>query len=740
MKRNSIYKRIFCLLLTAGCIAQLTGCGKGTEEKKNSQGSGKDYVYTAEYQSIAAENMGTPVVSGDTIFYTDGSYNEETEEYKQTICSVKIGETEPTVLPVEIAANSFVNSLNVDAEGNLLVTLNVNEGEDENVKSSYFLKHYKTDGTEIASTDITSLGDGMEYFYVQYVATDAEGNIYLASGETEVFILDKDGNQKGKVTCENWINSLLALPNGKVAVSYWGNEGKCVLAEIDAASNSFGKTYKNIPESNNGFAKVDENTLLVLGGSAAYKYDISTETYEEEINWINSDINGDYVQSVSVLEDGRLLVVYRDWSSEESETELVYLTKKDASEVTEKTTITYGALYVDDAVKKNIIAFNKSNEKYRIEVKEYAADDWEAGVTQMKNEIVSGAGPDIIDFSGGNVELYIAKGILEDLNPYIEASGIKKEDYVENAFYAYAEGDKLYGIVPTFSVLTVMGKTSDVGEKQGWTIDDVMSLMESKPEGTEMFSYCTKETMLYYLCNLSLDSFINWESGECNFDDGYFEKVLEFANQFPKEVEYSEEDESVPSKIQSGKLLLQEIGVSDMQNYQMYTMMFGEPTTFIGFPSNGGTGSYISPGGAMGINVKSENKDGAWEFIKTFIEEDYQKNAIEWNFPVLRTALDAQFEEAMTPEYEEIDGEKVEQPKTTWGWDDFEAEIYAAKQEDVDAVKALIESADGVVSNNEEISNIITEEAAAYFEGQKSAKDVADVVQSRVKIYVNENR
>ena len=740
MKKKSIYKKLFCLLLSVGCIAQLAGCGKGTDGKQENQGSSKDYVYVAEYQSIEAEDISTTVISGDTIFFTEDVYNEEKDEYKQAICSVKIGETKPTELPIEIAENNFVNSLSVDSEGNLLVILNVNEGEGENMKSAYFLKHYKTDGTELISQDITSLGDGMEYFYVQYVVTDAEGNIYLSAGENDIFILDKDGNQKGKITSENWINSLVMLPNGKAGISYWGNEGGCVMAEIDAASNSLGKIYKNLPDASNGFAKADEDVLFVMNGSAVYKYDMNAETYEEEINWINCDINGDYVQSVSVLDDGRLLAVYRDWSSEETKTEFVYLVKKDASEVTEKTTITYGALYVDQTVKQNIINFNKTNEKYRIEVKEYATEDWETGVTQMNNEITSGAGPDIIDFSAGNVDMYIAKGILEDLNPYIEAAGIKKEDYVENAFNAYAEGDKLYGIVPTFGVLTVMGKTSDVGEKQGWTIDDVMSLMESKQEGTELFNYCSKDSILYYMCNMSLDSFINWETGECKFNDGYFEKVLEFANQFPKEVEYNEEGESVPSKIQSGKLLLQEIDVSDMKNYQMYSMIFGEPTTFIGFPSNGGTGSYITASNAMGINVKSENKDGAWDFIKTFIEEDYQKNSVEWYFPVLRSALDAQFEEAMTPEYTEIDGEKVEQPKTTWGWDDFEAEIYAAKQEEVDAVKALIESADGVVSNNEEISNIIAEEAAAYFEGQKSAKDVADVIQSRVQIYVNENR
>ena len=740
MKKNSICKKILCLLLAAGCVVQLAGCGKGTEGKKESQVSSTDYVYVAEYQGIEAENIGSPVISGDTIYYTNGTYNEETEVYKQSVCSIKVGETTSTELPIEIADNSYVNSMNVDADGNLILMLSVDEGEGEEIKSSYFLKRYKTDGTELSSQDVTSLGNGMEYFYVQYSATDAEGNIYLAIGENDVFILDKDGNQKGKVTCENWVNSLVVLPNGKVAVSFWKNDGSTVLSEIDAATNSFGKSYKNLPQSNNGFITLDEKYLLVLGSSALYKYDITTESYEEELNWVNSDINGDYVQSVSALEDGRLLVVYRDWNSEESKTELIYLSKKDAAEVTEKTTITYGAMYVDQMVKQNIINFNKSNEKYRIEIKEYGTDDWEAGATQLNNEITSGAGPDIIDLSNGNAEMYIAKGILEDLNPYMEAAGINKADYIEKAFDAYAEGDKLYGIVPCFSVLTVMGKTSDVGEKQGWTIDDVMSLMENKPEGTELFSYCSKETMLYYLCNLSLDSFINWETGECKFDDGYFEKILEFSNQFPKEIEYSEEDESVPSKIQSGKLILQEIGISDMQSYQMYSMMFGEPTTFIGFPSNEGNGSYISTSNAIGINAKSENKEGAWEFVKTFIEEDYQMNSIEWNFPVLRKALDAQFEEAMTPEYMEVDGEKVEQPKTSWGWDDFEAEIYAAKQEEVDAVKALIESADGVITNIDEISTIITEEAAAYFEGQKSAKDVADVVQSRVKIYVNENR
>ncbi len=43
-------------------------------------------------------------------------------------------------------------------------------------------------------------------------------------------------------------------------------------------------------------------------------------------------------------------------------------------------------------------------------------------------------------------------------------------------------------------------------------------------------------------------------------------------------------------------------------------------------------------------------------------------------------------------------------------------------------------------TGNDEITNIITEEAEAFFKGQKSVADVAGVIQSRVQVYVNENR
>ncbi len=747
MKRSKLYKKFISAGIAAACVLSLAGCGgKGGDGKGTPQGEskedGKDFVYVAEFQTVDTENVSTSVLSGDTLYYLDGNYNEETEEYIQKIGKIKIGETTPEVLPITIEPNNYVNSMIVEEDGNLLTVINRSEGEGDNWKNVCYLIRYAPDGTELFNQDVTFLGEGMENFYIQGMAEDSQGNIYICGGESNIWILDKEGNKAGEMTADNWINSIFTMPNGNVAVTYWGNEGGMVVNEIDPATKKLGKIYKNLPDAYNGFTAAGENMLLMSGNNKVYAYDITAETSEELVNWINCDVDSDYVRSVSMLEDGRIFAVSVDWSEEKSKTEFIYLTKKPASEVVEKEVITLGTMYIDQEVKRSVIEFNKTNQKYRIEVKEYGADDWEAGRTQLNNEIISGAGPDIIDLTYSSVDLYIAKGILEDLNPFVDGDAeIKREDYVETAFSAYEREGKMYGIVPSFMLSTVVGKTSDVGSEPGWTIDDVMALKASKPEGTELFGYGTKDSALRYCCTTALDSFIDWETGECKFDDGYFEKVLEFANTFPKESQWSEEDDSVPTKIQSGRLLLQELGISNMESYQMHAMMYGEPITFIGFPTNGGTGSYIQAATSLGINSKAKAKEGAWEFLRTFLLEDYQNNNIRWNFPSLRSALDAQFEEAMEQEYyENENGEKVKQPKTTWSYDDWEAEIYAATQEEVDAVKHLIDIVDGVMTNNEEINNIITEEAAAFFEGQKSAKDVADVVQSRVKIYVNENR
>ena len=52
----------------------------------------------------------------------------------------------------------------------------------------------------------------------------------------------------------------------------------------------------------------------------------------------------------------------------------------------------------------------------------------------------------------------------------------------------------------------------------------------------------------------------------------------------------------------------------------------------------------------------------------------------------------------------------------------------------------FVESIDKCVYHDEDIEAIINDEVASFLAGQKSSSEVASVIQSRVEIYVNENR
>ena len=269
-------------------------------------------------------------------------------------------------------------------------------------------------------------------------------------------------------------------------------------------------------------------------------------------------------------------------------------------------------------------------------------------------------------------------------------------------------------------------------------------------DAENIFSYGTRSSIFYYCIYNNIDEFVNWETGECSFDGEDFIRVLEFAAKFQDDADYNyNNEEGISSRLRNDRILLFQNTITSVQEYQMMQGMFGEPLSFVGYPNSERQGNLIQPsGGSLGMSAKSDKKDGAWEFMQTLLSEDYQNALVSEHgsngFPIRKSALEAQFEMDMTPDYyTDENGEQVESPKTHWGWDDFEMEIMADTQEEVDAIKTLIESASKLGTSGSmdtQLSKIITEESEPFFKGQKSAKDVAGVIQNRIQIYVNENR
>lgn len=747
MKR--FYKKLTLLGVAITMCVSLTACGK--KETSTSVKDQKEFVYVPEYQEISEkDDLSNLVISNNTIYYTTWSYDEATETTSSSIKALEIGQTESKVLPIELTQDENVSMMNVDKDGNLVVVISSSiQGENpEDYTQIVTLKKFDKDGKELMAKNLEEvLKDTGEFgMYIQYLTLDDEGNIYLSNGDSKIWVLDNSGNELFTISTDSYISAMGTSKEGKVVACVY-EQDKVLLREIDKTSKALGASFENVPDlyGNLSLLKGVEKGFLVNSGNTLYEYDLDTQEKKEILNWIDCDIDSNSLAAIVGLEDGRIFAVTRDWSGENTKSDIVYLTKTKSSEVAQKTIITYGGLYLSSNVRSAIINFNKTHDKYRIQPKEYISDDYEAGVAQLNSDIVSGNAPDIIDLSNGSVNQYIEKGILEDLYPLFDKdSELKKENYVQSVFKAYERDGKLYAAMPTFSINTIIGKASDVGSDMGWTLDELMALVNSKPEGTEVFSYATKESILYSLCTYGLADYVDWSTGKCSFDTENFIKVLEFSNRFSSDSEYAYDESapSMPTKIRNGQLLLMMTNISDVASYQMYEAMFGEPITFIGYPSSSGTGSSISASEVLlGISSKSKNKEGAWEFIRTFLTPEYQTKDNMWGFPVLQYALDDVFKKAMEPEYyTDESGNQVKTMKTSWGYDDFNFDVYEATQEQVDKVKNLIANADSVYEYNDEMYKIISEEAAAFFAGQKSAQDVASVIQSRVQIYVNENR
>ena len=245
------------------------------------------------------------------------------------------------------------------------------------------------------------------------------------------------------------------------------------------------------------------------------------------------------------------------------------------------------------------------------------------------------------------------------------------------------------------------------------------------------------------------DMYIDYESGKCNFNGDDFISLLEFANTFPKEYTY-DENESYPTQLREGKCLLADVSFYSMEEYQMYQLLFDAPVKIVGFPSEEGDGRMQLSGNSIyGICSKSKHKDGAFAFLETILDyEEYTGYGYVSAFPSRNDMLDEMFAIAMEPEYaldeygnpmKDENGELIKYPKTSWGWDDFEADIYEATQEQVEHMRSLMENCEVMTNADDELIKIVSEEVKPYFEGQKSVKEVADVIQSRVSIYVSEN-
>lgn len=780
MKKN-LWKKLMAVMLAGTMTMGLAACGSGDSGKDKGAAGDGAFVWVPSYVTIPQDEeswTGDISVVGNKMYYTYYTYSDTSSTTDFRYLDLENPEAEPVVVMEQPEAemsedfSEYLSNMFATQEGNVVaiwqkqpVYADANgdfDWERQQRETTYSMRLYSPDGTELFNVDVTAyLQMDPDNSYLQYALSDESGNIYLSNGNSYVWMFDKDGNHVTDIKIDSgqqysYINAMGILPDGRIAIVQDGGQNMEIKA-YNEQMKSFSDTYKNLPPNcwNTGVGAGVSGGVMLEGDTALYEYDLATQTYTEILNWIDCDMNPDYIEFVSAMSEDCIAAYTRDWNT--GETDLVLLKKTLASDVVQKEILTFGCMGLSQSIQSAIVNFNKNSEQYRIEVKDYSASiDWSAedgmtayedAITQFNNDIITGNAPDLFSTDSVNIDLLAAKGVIVDLNTYLESSTVvSREDLFESVLNAYTKSDILCAIPVSFTVSTLVGRTAEVGEEPGWTIDEMIALAEQYPEA-ELFSYATNQTVLQYAMMFDEASYVNWETGECYFDTPEFIKLLELASKYSDEADY---ETSEPKRLGNHETLLSMTSFSEAYDWQLQEMMFGEPVTAIGYPSTSSTGVIVSGQDSICISATSEKKDAAWSFIESLLAEDeVDDNFMRWGFPIRRSTYDAVMEEAMTPNYMydmngevmlDENGEPMEYSNMSYGWDDVTFDIYSAKQDEVDQITKLIENIGGIMNYDIQWMSIVQEETGAFFAGQKTAEEVAQIIQSRVQIYVNESR
>ena len=401
-------------------------------------------------------------------------------------------------------------------------------------------------------------------------------------------------------------------------------------------------------------------------------------------------------------------------------------------------TLILGTLFEDSGLSERVAAFNSGNSNVQIEIKNYMEgnEDIQDAVNMIRMEIVSGKGPDLVNFGMFYSESAVSGGILEDLYGYMESDKeFKKDDYFENVWKSFSTGGNLYVMIPDFHITTFASCADELSGRSGWDINALMEYYEARPEETILFPGETKIAVFGMICSGSISNYVNWSEGTCNFDSDGFQKLLTFADQFPLKLVFSE-DESVREKFENGQALLFPSSVSDVFDTTKVKMLLGEKANFIGYPMDEGSGSIAEAGNiVVGIGKNCKNKQAAWQFVKSLTAEDYQ-DTITGELPVRRASLDKQLKQAMQPEYLEDGSKKVKSEALFEGEDPLA--VYQITEEDAGQLLSIIEAIKYNSAIDRTLHNILLEEADIFFHGERSIKETADIIQNRASLYLKE--
>lgn len=666
----------------------------------SSASADENYIYVYGYPITGAED-----VSEIQLYTLDGLRTKSfeiplfSEAYKETIMDMCADNCGKLWLLKYLSEYEYVNGEPVVSDA----------------ISCWVATAYGENGNVLATFKVSD-GDA------QYTGISANNEYILITGADGLHAFDSTGNALCSLN-DGYIFSSFFDSNNQANIlsNKLGKRELCIL-DVQTGKTSMAQA---LPDSTNRVmpSPTAEYDFLVEMSGSLYGANRGSSDFKLIADFVNFSIIHNN-RGIIPLPGNKILI----YSSQKLQ---LFSPAADSESVTTLTLGTLDSIFLSDMVEK----FNLSSSKYNIQIVDYSqynlSSDSSEGIVKLNTEIIAGNGPDIFDLFSLPAAQYERAGILVDLYPYINSDEqTKNTEFVAPVIAALETDGKLYKLVPSYSIMTVVG-SQHFFETGALNFDMLAQL--SVERGDPFDGGITKKDFLECILSVDKPAFVDYQNCTCNFNSEAFVKLLNYMSSLPDERESRSESRS----IMSGTQLLTRQHVSDYYSIYRYNYLFNSTVCFPGIPAMQKTGSIVCPYICLGISQNCRDKDGAWEFLKQFLLDEYQNRATENSipFPISKSALD--LTEGTFRKWAEENGEMYVGPDNT-GKDVMLHISKTEEDESVNKINELFSTIIGVYNNDFSLPDLVWECISPYFVGEKTAEEVAAATQSRVSIYLAE--
>ena len=425
--------------------------------------------------------------------------------------------------------------------------------------------------------------------------------------------------------------------------SYKNNDSSLLLLPVDKQNHTINDPLDtqlpsdDLIEGSNGY------DFYYQSGNVIYGFDIADGSSEKILSWFDSDIRfiPDSKLHVAIADSENIFCVdngidyetYSDSKPERNYISAMHLKKADEAilkELNSRNIITLAGINIDNNYFSKIQKFNKTYKDYLIVATDYSQynismyDDSPGdptGLNKLRTDISQGNIPDIILRDDSfDINILLKNDILADLNDMLRNDpDIDMSDLAENILDTCKYNGKLYAVPYMFSLTTLTVPEKCIKNKDMLTYNEFFSLADRF--GDSMRIGCTRDQ----ISNLLFSSYINdnfdFEKSKCNFETDIFKSILEKTKEYiPENIKYNVNNGSQTTP----EYLFNLNSISKLYSFYYYltdTDYKHVLNSLKGIPSLSDTAALINIDTYLCITDSSENKEGAWKFIKFFIDD-----------------------------------------------------------------------------------------------------------------------